>query len=1104
MANKSLRLNIDANTTDAESGMSRLARSAEITKRRISEIGAEMAKAAETQGTGEGSSNAPRLETYIQELNKALDDNTRTFQESIEELNKTIRNSETKANTSSGGGGKKPPGGTPPGKTPNPESPKDSKKEKTEPDKRTLADTIGNAFTAAFTGKAVLGYLGAARGRSLSHQAEAQRVYGGTGTYGSNYKDARRDAKRTGISLGYNVGEVMSAEDELMAQVGFSNRGSLQKDSRQFLSTARAYGLDPSEAAGGYGTASRSGAFMQGQAEQYLSIISSSIKEGGMMGRESEQVKAIEYLTEALTSGKLEVTSKDIREIVSLQTALGNANPALKGERGAAMVGGLTESLNRDDELILRLMGYGGDAGFGIQGYNIASQRAERGLADPEVRKLVDQTANRYVGGKESEMARAVLTRSLGLSYDEYDALIKPEVWNSSDTLDLGAGKAQQSELLQKYDGSSLRSMQEYEANKDNARAATGDLTNTTIAPARGLFNMAPTGLQSVGDFGKHIVPWYAGGKMLKFAFGGISKLLGKGKTGVDPAMVADSVDDIGKSVITNSADDIGKSVITNSADDVAGAAGGKFAGLGSKFTGIGGKFIGKGGKLLGAFGKVAPFIPAAIGGVQAVGDVARGDNESAAGNLGKGLGATAGIIGGAKLGAAVGTAVATPGIGTLAGGAIGALGGLLGGVFGEGAGRGIYSALSGEDSTSESLSGENIGANGDLIKRANTLLDKQELLLKKEELLFDKFLGEGTTTHTGSIEGVQAAFGDEDNNLSSMSQTGQDILGQAMGGSSGGTTGSSGGVDPVGGDFLGKVSAKGEVNFPKGNAGTISHGGGDYGGKSYGIPQFTSAGGGASANSFVKNGLKGTEFAKYFQGAGKAGSASFDNAWKKAYNANPDGFTKAQQSFAYKNWVQPFINNAKKKYGIDLGSTRALQEMAFSSALQHGASGAMSILKNTRPGMSEEEIIKSAYAYKQNNVNSMFRSSSASVRKGVYNRFVREEKDVLGYLGQQPLKAYAIGHSNIPHDQTARLHKGEAVLDKFKAREYREGRLGAGQAVKQDVNMNLNINLAGSAQGQINPELINAIRNAVQQMMAKSGVGSPVNLSYSHVRKQF
>ena len=72
MANKSLRLNIDANTTDAESGMSRLARSAEITKRRISEIGSEMAKAAETQGGGEGSPNAPRLETYIQELNNSV------------------------------------------------------------------------------------------------------------------------------------------------------------------------------------------------------------------------------------------------------------------------------------------------------------------------------------------------------------------------------------------------------------------------------------------------------------------------------------------------------------------------------------------------------------------------------------------------------------------------------------------------------------------------------------------------------------------------------------------------------------------------------------------------------------------------------------------------------------------------------------------------------------------------------------------------------------------------------------------------------------------------------------------------------------------------
>ncbi len=201
------------------------------------------------------------------------------------------------------------------------------------------------------------------------------------------------------------------------------------------------------------------------------------------------------------------------------------------------------------------------------------------------------------------------------------------------------------------------------------------------------------------------------------------------------------------------------------------------------------------------------------------------------------------------------------------------------------------------------------------------------------------------------------------------------------------------------GGNKLGFISAKYETGGW--NPGLVSSGSGDYGGVSYGIPQFSTNTG--SAASFVKW-LKQTdpEMGGYF-GDAAPGSSAFGNAWKQVYEKYGDKFGEYQTQYAYDNMVQPLIKLAKEKTGIDYSRSPALRELVYSTAIQFGGGSlGLSALGNVRAGMSDKDIINASYDKKINNYKSFFQSSSNAVQESVKNRFVNERADVLSLLNQK------------------------------------------------------------------------------------------------------
>ena len=289
----------------------------------------------------------------------------------------------------------------------------------------------------------------------------------------------------------------------------------------------------------------------------------------------------------------------------------------------------------------------------------------------------------------------------------------------------------------------------------------------------------------------------------------------------------------------------------------------------------------------------------------------------------------------------------------------------------------------------------------------------------KKKESWFKKM-----TTNISNMLGLNTLTnieksGKEGGIFSNMWNSIKSFFGFGDNNSSGGSGGSSGGSGSADGSILGiksmkdmwKLSAKYEVGFDgthgrnKGS-GKISNNAGDYGGKSYGIPQFSMTTG--SLEGFV-NSLKTTAPEIYSQLARHPlGSSGFDEAWYRVAEQYGDRFAQLQSDYSKTNYYDVLKKNLKNKFGLDLDKRSiALNALAYSTAIQYGPyqlsekhfRNAINRFGGKVDSISDENLIIGVQKSKEDNIHSDFSSSSSDIRQGVLNRITRERDDALAIL---------------------------------------------------------------------------------------------------------
>lgn len=97
--------------------------------------------------------------------------------------------------------------------------------------------------------------------------------------------------------------------------------------------------------------------------------------------------------------------------------------------------------------------------------------------------------------------------------------------------------------------------------------------------------------------------------------------------------------------------------------------------------------------------------------------------------------------------------------------------------------------------------------------------------------------------------------------------------------------------------------------------------------------------------------------------------------------------------------------------------------------------------------------------------------------------------------------KSHAVGNSYVPHDNyLASLHKGEMVLDKFEADDYRQGKSSSQASSQTTGTLELNINLNGNIQG-MSQENQNQIVQAVVARISQSNLQDIISNGFTRVQ---
>lgn len=219
-------------------------------------------------------------------------------------------------------------------------------------------------------------------------------------------------------------------------------------------------------------------------------------------------------------------------------------------------------------------------------------------------------------------------------------------------------------------------------------------------------------------------------------------------------------------------------------------------------------------------------------------------------------------------------------------------------------------------------------------------------------------------------------------------------------------TTTAVGGLGTAIAETLGALSAKYETGGR--GPGTVSTGAGDKGGVSYGSYQMASKMGVPAR--FVTQ--PGFPWLQDFTGQ-VAGTAQFTATWKRIAAAQTDAFQEAQHAYIKKTHYDLLVAKIRGDDSLDVDSrSRALQDVVWSTAVQHG--GATPIVHRACGKVTcaptdpkyDEELIRAIYAErgrtKPDGNLAYFSGNSASVQKGVANRFKSELQDALAMLAKE------------------------------------------------------------------------------------------------------
>lgn len=217
------------------------------------------------------------------------------------------------------------------------------------------------------------------------------------------------------------------------------------------------------------------------------------------------------------------------------------------------------------------------------------------------------------------------------------------------------------------------------------------------------------------------------------------------------------------------------------------------------------------------------------------------------------------------------------------------------------------------------------------------------------------------------------------------------------------------------GGASLPNINGIGNLaaQFESGDKGTDAIGFDRQGGTCYGTYQISSKAG--TMHQFIDYlSDKAPSWAQKLKAAGSANTGGrqgrMPEVWKQIAAENPDKFSNLQHDFIQESHYLPAVQEISEKTGVDVSQQpRAVQEVLWSTAVQHGPRGAAKIFSKAvqraqtkNGGLQTARLIGSVYEMRAG----QFQSSDPDIRSAVRSRFKQEGRLALAMLSNPFLRS--------------------------------------------------------------------------------------------------
>lgn len=729
---------------------------------------------------------------------------------------------------------------------------------RTAPERGSMLDTLSSrapSIAMASIG-AFMGTFGSlyARGATANASMREPSISIGQRTGNSDFRALKRELQMMGIdrSLGYKGGDMLQFQEDVLGNMGFTNREDLTATTKTLAEGSRAVPVDQDTLSNFMNSAMQSGAVSgKDQVKIIQEAFLGAINQSGMVGREKEQLQALSSISQNLFSGR-NGNNAELQNALAMQTMLaGTGNRSVQGDAGAQMLNSLNDGIRGSlgNNLASMVFGRGTEFQGLSQMWDLKGQ-LEQGISNPDVVKKMfdytkqfgtDESSQKYAMSlfAQSSLGTTMTTDQINalwdatdggtnISQDKLDEVIKKNNLDGSNQYGKNADAYTNSKEATANSSEAVTEKQASEVNEnivgDAIRKAnsslgkvngtmyalilalgattTALLTSTAMSAGTGMLKNMTQGVFSSGtattasaslggSFLGDIGSAFKTGSKTGGVRGGVSSAFSTAK-GIGSGglnTIKSAYSSGGAKGAWGATKDFGSAFFKNGADDVA-------SGVASA-TKSGG-FLSKSGKVL---GKMA--IPFMVG--SELMNIASAEDKGR--QTGSSIGSIGGALGGAKLGAMLGTAlIPVPGVGTLIGGALGGLGGgLLGSEAGGwlvDKGRGMWDGVKeffgGKQANASEV--DSVGSQS-LTKKTNQSNRQEEKDTASKKVLSEKNRKDNISRESDNLS-LYAKLLDRAQRILNIARSQNGIFGNSggsSGGSSGATAGASGNLSVLG-----------------------------------------------------------------------------------------------------------------------------------------------------------------------------------------------------------------------------------------------------------------------------------------------------------------